>query len=812
MAGSSPGADDLIAELARLMQQDSKASAPAPTRSSFALRIPGNPAPTETQPAPADTNEEPVVAEQPAPVPVEAHTPTTKPIAAAQAPDAFKFDFDLNLPKAPVADPAITSSIPARPASPPLAETTAAPPAEHDSIADLIAAELSTEPAPAVAAPIQPSVRGSEPPAVAASVSVPVEQDSAPKAPPSKPRVADAPVPRSAEPPAPPPSEKDRFKVPPVFGMTSKPVPSPASAGLPSSGRPEPRPEPILAAVTREVAPVPPRVATPSAVSRPVVPVDDNVGSDPIDEIESLIGKAMRVEFDTPPEAEVEAVPAPSRRAPSPALRSLATPTIPTAPVAAAAAPFSTADEAIMAAARATGADVGWVEQPQVEKPKRAKKIKEPRVRREREPRAGGFGRALAGPLIALTLLLAAGIGLYWVLGMGNNSGPPPLLTADATPVKEVPAVEPVADEPQQSVVFNEIDGVVPGAEEQLVSRDQADVNEVTQTAPTPDNSEDGLANRRVRTVTVRPDGTIVSGEDSVAGSTILPVDRPVVPDVPGAQTASPELLASTQASTATTSAGATFSNADTAAGSETPAAAGATDPVTSPQDDAAATGAEPADPATGADTVDASGQQPATSPEAATAPEPPVPPVTPVIPGSTVEAVDTEGNPIAGQTAPVPLLRPSSLAPQAAATTPAAVQTASAGGNSLPAAPATSLLPALGSSAATTQPAAAAATEPAPTATSTPEAAIPAATPASTAPAYVQLASQTTEADARATAEAMVTRYGPLFGGANLEVQRVDLGTRGIFYRVRVPASSRDNADNICVNVKAAGGDCFTM
>ena len=39
-------------------------------------------------------------------------------------------------------------------------------------------------------------------------------------------------------------------------------------------------------------------------------------------------------------------------------------------------------------------------------------------------------------------------------------------------------------------------------------------------------NANDGLANRKVRTVTVRPDGTIVSSDDSVAGAAKLPVDR----------------------------------------------------------------------------------------------------------------------------------------------------------------------------------------------------------------------------------------------------------------------------------------------
>jgi hypothetical protein len=81
-----------------------------------------------------------------------------------------------------------------------------------------------------------------------------------------------------------------------------------------------------------------------------------------------------------------------------------------------------------------------------------------------------------------------------------------------------------------------------------------------------------------------------------------------------------------------------------------------------------------------------------------------------------------------------------------------------------------------------------------------------------STAPAYVQLSSQRTEEAARQTAQQISSRYGSLFGGASLEVQRVDLGERGVFYRVRVPASSLQNANTICSNVKAAGGDCFTL
>ncbi|MCR6671476.1 SPOR domain-containing protein [Devosia ginsengisoli] len=79
-------------------------------------------------------------------------------------------------------------------------------------------------------------------------------------------------------------------------------------------------------------------------------------------------------------------------------------------------------------------------------------------------------------------------------------------------------------------------------------------------------------------------------------------------------------------------------------------------------------------------------------------------------------------------------------------------------------------------------------------------------------APAYVQLASLRSEAEARQAAQNLITRFGPLFGGANIEVQRVDLGARGVYYRVRVPATSQEAANLICSNVQSAGGDCVVL
>jgi cell division septation protein DedD len=42
-------------------------------------------------------------------------------------------------------------------------------------------------------------------------------------------------------------------------------------------------------------------------------------------------------------------------------------------------------------------------------------------------------------------------------------------------------------------------------------------------------------------------------------------------------------------------------------------------------------------------------------------------------------------------------------------------------------------------------------------------------------------------------------------------DVQRADLGTKGVMYRLRVgPFASRAAATNACVQLKAAGANCF--
>ncbi len=277
-----------------------------------------------------------------------------------------------------------------------------------------------------------------------------------------------------------------------------------------------------------------------AVASAPHTPVE----RDPMEEIESLIGEAVRVELSAPERSAPPPVPASA----APVVPPLTTGFAPRRASLKDAEPRNSGSEsAILAAAAASGADSLRGESRVAAEPS---PYKRPRAKAEKRSFMAGGMRQYVGMAVAGTLLLAAGFGLYWVIGMGSsNDGEAPVLQADATPVKETPPATATPDT-QGSVVFNEMDGVKTDPNEQLVSRDSSTdtpVADVARTVGTEGDaaSESELANRKVRTVTVRPDGTIVNGDEAVAGNEELPVDRPNVPDLPGGDVQPSELLAS---------------------------------------------------------------------------------------------------------------------------------------------------------------------------------------------------------------------------------------------------------------------------
>lgn len=585
-------------------------------------------------------------------------------------------------------------------------------PVESDDGSDDLASETA-KPAPVVT-PIFRTVASN--PGQARPVVTPASQAAAKPA-------ANAPIPLKPISVAPRPPESDRFAISPGVGLNMKPA-----AG-----------QPLNVPMQR--------------VSQPAPATDD---SDPMSEIESLIGEAVRVELSPGPikvqvaqqvsprvelESEDEVEREIDRPATSPVVPPLTTQFAPRRANLRDDAGTRSAEDAILAAAAASGGDVGRME-PSIanESPYRRLKVKP-----ERSSFLSGGLRQYIGMAVAGTLLLAAGLGLYWVLNMGrpgNTGANAPVLTADTTQVKAAPATtQTPPTDAAKSPVLAKLDGASTApSSEQLVSTEQpTDVSrDVTPVAEA--DTESGLANRKVRTVTVRPDGTIVSGDDALAGGEALPIERPNVPSVPS--TEATNLLGNDGATTDTT------------------------DPLV-PSGDTASPAAAPA--------------------------------LTPMAPGGSNDTQVAEAQPVIDPTAVAPV--PMSFPVRSAGTRTTTTQPTNTKVNALTgAATPDGQIDLLGGGNATPQaPQRVAAADPA-----------PAASDPGGAVAYVQLSSQPSAADAQNSVKAMTAKYGSLFGGAKLVVQQVDLGQKGVRWRVRLPASSLADASSICAQIKAQGGDCF--
>ena len=690
MSGQPDTSDDLIAELAKLMATNAKpepapqpAAAAKPAFAPIPIRIPGSdlppripggdiPAAETRPPAPVvripgmDMPPPGAAANSPAPTPIPVpHTPSPAPLAQPFEPRIVS---DHAIPQAPIH----------------LVTETPVSPADPDPIAALIAAELETP----AAAPT---------PGAAAAAPRPTQAPPPPARFSQQPR----PVPTSSSAPRPMPlSLAGQPKAAPATPITLKPVHAPRQLPVESD--------------TFGVAPT-------AGVARPAARQNDG---DPMDEIESLIGEAVRVEMDRPAPVVTPVGGLAPRR------------TAPIEPKAESTTPRS-ADEAILAAAAATGANVDVIDRPAAATGRR----EEPAVVVPPGNRRPANIRQYVGMAVAGTLLLAAAFGLYWVLGMGRGDGTVPVLTADASPAKVVPDPATTASTDAAtttSPVLNELDGVDNTGSETLVSTDQStDTDAVSED----EILDSGLANRKVRTVTVRPDGTIVTGEDAVAGSEALPDTRPNVPDVPGDASTATDVIADAAQGVAQDPIAAVIANPDAAPATTDLALV---DPATTASPVATPVNLDPSIPIPLPPM-----QGRATEPMVAAAPL-----------ATDLPALDTATT---TENQPLDLLSPDTVAePVEAAPTQVA------------------------------------------------EAPPPTSTPGNPAPAYVQLSAQRDEATALADARRFTSQFTSVIGDTPLEVHIVDLGAKGTWYRVLLPASSSSAANTACSNIKAAGGDCL--
>jgi hypothetical protein len=435
--------------------------------------------------------------------------------------------------------------------------------------------------------------------------------------------------------------------------------------------------------------------------------------------------------------------------------------------------------------------------------------------------------RSMRGIAVAAAAVLVLGAGAYGVYGflfhgssLGLSSGEPRVITADKEPIKVVPENPGGKVVPNQDkAVYDRVagDATQPPKQKQLVSSNEQPVDVVQKTlipeAMSPDDSDganDGsdvtatpvgetqdprllpgqsnstdtaaaandqenapsVSPRKVRTMIVKPDGTLVA-RDEPAPAADTSVKAPATTTAAKPQLAPPVAPAATQAAKSTpagnqiASTGLRATNSDNASASPSTLADAA-------DSDAASAESTPIR-VVKTTTI-------GNNPPAAAAPQAPVQPQ----PQPQAQASDT---------APVPSARPTQpvVAPKAAPT-PKQTQVAVA-----------------------TPPAAAAV---APKQTAAPvqkqvAVAKPVAPAASTAPAsaggYVmQIASLPSEEEAKRSQANLAAKFASVIGGHSIEIRKADIAGKGTYYRVRVAAGSKDDAAALCVRFRAAGGTCL--
>ena len=339
---------------------------------------------------------------------------------------------------------------------------------------------------------------------------------------------------------------------------------------------------------------------------------------------------------------------------------------------------------------------------------------------------------------MAASLLVLAGLGVAGVYGYGamtgTDNGEVPLITAGADPVKRTVEGPTGAQIPHQNkLVYERVTGQEPEVEQATLLPQPEEVREMPE-------ADGPIQPRKVRTVTVRPDGTIVRDDGvAITQPVSAPVDQPIstqqvartvpvrVISTPGSDATPGSEAAERPVSEAEATALANFGNADAQIGS------------VEGGDQIAALTEAPIVETVEIDTV-----------------------------AISAEATEVETAPEVAITV-LPMPKPAGLkAPTAA---------------------------------------------PQPTVAAAP-AALAAPTPAAASASgwMVQLTSQRSEAQAKQAFDSLKGRFSNVLGTAQPDIARADLGDRGVFYRVRVVADSRGDADELCGSLKSAGGDCFVQ
>ncbi|MFN3351798.1 SPOR domain-containing protein [Pseudorhodoplanes sp.] len=78
--------------------------------------------------------------------------------------------------------------------------------------------------------------------------------------------------------------------------------------------------------------------------------------------------------------------------------------------------------------------------------------------------------------------------------------------------------------------------------------------------------------------------------------------------------------------------------------------------------------------------------------------------------------------------------------------------------------------------------------------------------------PFAVQVTSQRSEAEARASFRSLQQQFPSVLGNRQPLIRRADLGERGTYYRAQIPFGSQTEANEFCSSLKSAGGQCVVQ
>ncbi len=73
----------------------------------------------------------------------------------------------------------------------------------------------------------------------------------------------------------------------------------------------------------------------------------------------------------------------------------------------------------------------------------------------------------------------------------------------------------------------------------------------------------------------------------------------------------------------------------------------------------------------------------------------------------------------------------------------------------------------------------------------------------------YALVASQQSEADAHTAFQELQAQYPDILGDRDAVIRRADFGAQGVYYRVEIGPMSSGEADQLCSELKQAGGQC---